>query len=135
MRYFAALLAGLIFGVGLLISGMTNPAKVLNFLDVAGYWDPSLLFVMGGAIAVGLPGYRLATKRPLPIFAEKFSIPTKTDLDIRLLSGAAVFGIGWGLGGLCPGPAITSVLILNPAILTFVLTMLAGMWIAVKVKS
>lgn len=104
---FAAFLTGLVFGIGLVVSQMVNPAKVLNFLDVAGSWDPSLALVMVGAIAVTGLGYKLVLKQPAPVFAERFQVPTRQDLDARLLSGAAIFGIGWGLVGLCPGPALT----------------------------
>ena len=133
MPVLSALVAGLIFGLGLIISGMANPAKVLNFLDVFGTWDPSLAFVMGGAIAVTLPGYRVLHGRSQPMFAEKFSWPTRTDLDPRLIGGAALFGIGWGLIGFCPGPALTALTVGHASTLVFVPAMLAGMWVARRV--
>jgi len=108
MRILIALLSGLLFGIGLILSGMTNPSKVQNFLDVFGSWDPSLAFVMGGAILVTAPGYFFARKLGKPLFAVDFALPTKNDLDSKLLTGASLFGIGWGLGGFCPGPAITA---------------------------
>ncbi len=103
------LAAGLLFAVGLAVSGMTQPAKVVGFLDVLGAWDPSLAFVMLGAIAVYLAAYRgLVLKAKRPLFAERFSLPTRTDIDLPLLAGAAIFGVGWGLSGFCPGPALVS---------------------------
>lgn len=130
MRTLVAFITGLIFGLGLVISGMANPAKVLNFLDVIGSWDPSLAFVMGGAVIVTFVGYRLAWKRAEPLLANRFEVPTRTDLDPRLMTGAALFGIGWGLGGYCPGPALTAVSIAAPGTLVFVAAMIAGMWLA-----
>jgi uncharacterized membrane protein YedE/YeeE len=130
MNIVAALITGLIFGIGLIVSGMVNPAKVQNFLDVFGQWDPSLAFVMGGAIAVTLPGYMLLKKMHKPLFSVSFHWPTRTDLDARLVIGAAIFGIGWGLGGLCPGPAMTVLSTGGLAIVTFVIAMLAGVIIA-----
>ena len=100
--------AGIMFGLGLVISGMANPAKVLNFLDVAGTWDPSLAFVMVGAVAVTAIGYRLVLARPKPLLASSFHLPTQRRLDARIFVGPAIFGIGWGLSGFCPGPAVTS---------------------------
>jgi len=106
MRLLTAFGFGLLFGCGILISGMGNPAKVLNFFDFAGTWDPSLAFVMGGALLVTAIGYRLVFKMNGPVFGEGFSLPAKTDLDARLIGGSAVFGIGWGLSGFCPGGLI-----------------------------
>jgi len=130
MRAVVNLLAGLIFGLGLLISGMANPAKVQNFLDLAGTFDPSLIFVMAGAIAVTLLGYRFAFRRPRPILAERFSLPTARDVDARVIVGPALFGIGWGLSGFCPGPAITSLPLLAKGTLIFVPAMLIGIGVA-----
>lgn len=133
MNILFALISGLIFGLGLIISGMANPAKVQNFLDLFGIWDPSLAFVMGGAILVTAPGYWLVRKRSEPFFASNFQIPTRKDFDKKLILGSSIFGIGWGLGGFCPGPAITAIpygLFGNYAIqetLIFVAAMLAGM--------
>jgi uncharacterized membrane protein YedE/YeeE len=125
---------GLIFGVGLLVSGMSDPAKVLNFLDLGGIgpgtWDPSLAFVMAGAIAVTFIGYKFVLKRSQPLFAEKFNLPGKADIDRRVILGPAIFGIGWGLAGFCPGPALTALGFGAPAAFLFVAAMLAGMVLA-----
>lgn len=123
-------IAGLIFGIGLVISGMANPAKVQNFLDLAGTWDPSLAFVMGGAVVVTFIGYRLAFKRGAPVLDTEFHLPAKTAIDGRLLAGAAVFGIGWGLAGFCPGPAVTSLLLAAKGTLIFVPAMIVGLALA-----
>jgi uncharacterized membrane protein YedE/YeeE len=125
---------GLIFGFGLLLSGMSDPAKVLNFLDLGGIasgrWDPSLAFVMAGAIAVTFIGYRFVLGRSQPLFAERFHLPTKRELDIRIVAGPAIFGIGWGLAGFCPGPALTALGFGSRAAFIFVAAMLGGMWLA-----
>jgi hypothetical protein len=126
MRNAVNILAGLIFGLGLLIAGMANPAKVQNFLDLAGTFDPSLIFVMAGAVVVTFAGYRLVLRRPRPVLAERFYLPTAKDIDARLVGGAALFGIGWGLSGFCPGPAIVSLPLLATGTLVFVPAMLAG---------
>jgi hypothetical protein len=120
MRAVVNAIAGLLFGLGLLISGMANPAKVQNFLDLAGTFDPSLIFVMLGAVVVTFVGYRLVFRRPRPLLAERFFVPTVKDIDGRLTIGAALFGIGWGLSGFCPGPAITSLPLLAKGTLIFV---------------
>ncbi len=125
----AALISGLLFGVGLAVSGMLIPDKVLNFLDIAGHWDPSLALVMGGAILVTLPGYFVVTKAQRPLFAEGFSLPTTNAIDAKLLGGATLFGIGWGLSGLCPAPALVNVATGLSDVLVFVAAMLAGMLI------
>ena len=130
MPFMISLISGVLFGVGLVVSGMSNPAKVLNFLDVFGTWDPSLAFVMAGALMATATGYRLAWRQPKPALADIFDLPVSQHIDARLLTGAATFGIGWGLSGFCPGPAITSLALLAPGTLVFVATMLAGMWIA-----
>ncbi|HIF51384.1 MAG TPA: YeeE/YedE family protein [Thiotrichaceae bacterium] len=104
-----ALISGVIFGLGLCISRMADPNKVLNFLDVTGNWDPSLMLVMGGALAVTLITFRFILKQAHPVLTEKFQLPTKKDLDTRLILGATLFGIGWGMIGFCPGPAITAI--------------------------
>src|SRR5262249_41815489 len=122
----AARAAGAVFGLGLALSDMVNPARVVGFLDVAGKWDPTLLFVMGGALAVAIPGFRWIPKRPRPQFAGAFSLPTKTDLEPRLIVGAAIFGVGWGLSGLCPGPAVTDLVTLSAPVAAFLVAMLAG---------
>lgn len=121
---------GLIFAAGLMIAGMTDPAKVQNFLDFTGQWDPSLAFVMVGAIAVSFIGAKLVLGWKKPIFDHAFHLPRKNELDAHLISGAAIFGIGWGLAGLCPGPALTSLGFGSAAIWLFVPAMLAGMVIA-----
>ena len=132
-------IVGLIFGLGLIVSGMSNPAKVLNFLDFAairtGTWDASLAFVMAGAIVVTFAGYKLALRRPQPVFGERFYLPTREDIDARVIAGPAIFGVGWGLGGFCPGPAITALGFGTKAALIFVIAMLAGMWLARFVAS
>jgi uncharacterized membrane protein YedE/YeeE len=121
-----AYLSGALFGVGLAVSGMTQPAKVVAFLDVFGAWDPSLAFVMGGAIAVYMPLYRRVARMRSPILGSIFSLPTRKDIDAKLLIGAALFGVGWALGGFCPGPALTSVGTLSTSALVFVAALIAG---------
>ena len=127
----AALVCGLVFGFGLAISGMTQPAKVLGFLDVlglaSGRWDPTLAFVMLGALAVAAPGFLLARRRARPLFAEIAAWPNKRAIDRPLLAGAVLFGIGWGLVGLCPGPAIANLATLSARAVVFVLATAAGM--------
>jgi uncharacterized membrane protein YedE/YeeE len=123
----AGLLSGLLFGAGLGIAGMTRADKVIGFLDVAGGWDPTLAFVMVGAIAVYALAYRLIVRRDGPVFAQHFSLPTRRDLTPRLLGGSALFGIGWALGGYCPGPGIVSVASGAPNALAFVAFTLLGM--------
>ncbi len=130
MSFIVNLALGLLIGVGLVVSGMSDPAKVLNFLDLAGTWDPSLAFVMGGAVIVTFVGYRLVFRRAAPISGATFQVPTRKDIDGRILAGPAIFGIGWGLGGFCPGPALTALALAAPGTLAFVPAMLAGMWIA-----
>jgi len=126
-RNLAALVAGLVFGIGLAVSRMVDPGKVLAFLDVAGRWDPSLALVMAGALAVTLIGYRLALKRPAPLLADGFRLPTRRDVDARLVGGAALFGVGWGLVGFCPGPALASLAYGQLSSVLFVAAMLLGM--------
>ncbi len=125
-RNIIALLSGVLFGLGLTVSHMTNPDKVLAFLDVGGAWDPSLILVMGGAVAVTVVAFRFILKRPEPIFERRFYIPTRAAIDRRLLGGAAVFGVGWGLVGFCPGPAITSLAFGHTESFIFVGAMIAG---------
>jgi uncharacterized membrane protein YedE/YeeE len=123
-----AFVSGLVFTIGLGIAGMTNPAKVLAFLDMfGGEWDPSLAFVMGGAMLVYIPVYRLVKDRDAPKFGECFHWPTANDIDVKLVIGSALFGIGWGIGGLCPGPAIASVITGSPPLLVYAAAMVAGM--------
>lgn len=106
MKLLYALITGLIFGEGIAVSGMMDPAKVLNFFDVAGTWDPSLAFVMGGALLVAFVGYRLVWRRDGPLFESRFQVPTSTAIDRKLIGGSALFGVGWGIAGFCPGAAI-----------------------------
>lgn len=129
MLFVTAFLSGLVFGVGLIISGMANPAKVLNFLDLAGAWDTSLVFVMGGAIAVGLVSFTFARRRTISILGAPLKLPTGSQLDRRLILGSALFGIGWGIAGFCPGPALVSLGMGAPKAALFVVSMLLGMGI------
>lgn len=129
MRNLLALAAGLIFGLGLIAGGMTDPAKVKGFLDLAGAWDPSLALVMGGGIAIGLFAFALARTQKTSWSGDPIDLPTSNRIDARLLAGGALFGVGWGIGGFCPGPAIVALASgLMPAVI-FVLAMLAGMLI------
>ena len=127
MRVISALLVGLLFGAGLTVSGMINPAKIIAFLDIAGAWDPSLLVVMAAALAVSFIGYRIVLSRSKPAFESSFQLPAKTVIDRPLLVGSALFGAGWGLAGLCPGPAVSAAALGRPAIYAFIAAMLAGM--------
>lgn len=120
---------GMVFGAGLAISGMLNPTKVTGFLDLFGAWDPSLAFVMGGGVVVNFIGYRIVTSRSGPVFGNKFSLPTIASIDLRLIGGAALFGIGWGLGGLCPGPAVASLLVRPGEVGLFFVMMLVGLFV------
>lgn len=129
-RVLSALVIGLIFGAGIALSGMVNPAKVLNFFDFAGTWDPSLAFVMGAALAVTAIGYAFILKRPAPVFDRVFHLPARRDLDLPLLAGSAVFGIGWGVTGFCPGGAIPALGLLEGDALLFVGSMMAGIALA-----
>lgn len=134
LRELSALVAGLLFGAGLIVSGMTRPAKVLGFLDVSGAWDASLLFVMLGAIAVHAIAYRMIRGRSAPLFSPTFAVPTRRDLDAKLLIGAAMFGAGWGLGGYCPGPGIASLPAGGLGAAVFVVAMLAGMFVTGRIE-
>lgn len=126
MQPLVSLMAGLVFGLGLAIAEMTNPLKVLAFLDLAGNWDPSLALVMGGAVTVTALAFRFILRRPVPFYGERFHLPTLTQIDRKLLVGAALFGIGWGLAGYCPGPALATVLSGNSEAWLFVPAMLVG---------
>lgn len=128
ISHIAALLSGLIFGLGLILSGMGNPAKVQNFLDFFGQWDPSLALVMGGAITVGMIAFNWAKRRKTALLGDAMQLPTSTVIDRQLLIGSALFGIGWGLAGFCPGPALMNLSTLTPQVWLFVAAMLAGMW-------
>ena len=142
-----ASVSGLLFAVGLVVSGMTQPAKVLGFLNLAGlaqgvsstaqpgFWDPSLAFVMAGALLVTLLAFHYTPQRTQPTAGDKFHLPTRGDIDRRLLLGAALFGLGWGLVGYCPGPALASVLVGGTDTLMFVVAMLLGMWAAKRFAS
>lgn len=129
-RVFIGFGSGLILGLGLVISGMVDPQRVLGFLDVAGIWDPTLAFVMGGALVVTFVGYRWVLKRPAPVAAARFQLPTRTDIDAKLVAGAAIFGAGWGLGGYCPGPALSALTVGGVPTVVFVVSMFAGMLLA-----
>ena len=126
MRLISTYLIGLVFGIGISISGMANPAKVLNFFDVFGTWDPSLAFVMGGALVVTFVGYRLVLKRPMPIFDGTFRLPTRRDIDLPLVAGSATFGVGWGIAGFCPGGALPALGTGRTEVFIFVAAMMAG---------
>lgn len=119
---------GILFGLGLSFSEMINPVRVLGFLDISGNWDPTLLFVMAGALIISIPGFQFARRLQRPVCANQFNAPTKTAIDKPLLGGAALFGIGWGLAGLCPGPAVVNLGTLNPMVFVFVASMAVGMW-------
>jgi uncharacterized membrane protein YedE/YeeE len=124
---FASLLAGLVFGLGLIVSGMANPAKVLGFLDLAGNWDPSLAFVMAGAIAVGAAAFAVANRRVVSLLGAEMRLPSARHIDRRLVLGSVVFGIGWGVAGFCPGPALVSLGMGEFKAFVFVAAMLVGM--------
>ncbi len=130
MNRFIALVSGLLFGFGMMISGMVDPNNVLNFLDLAGNWDPSLLFVMGGAVMVFMPIYFLVIKKmEQPLFHTKFHLPKKNKIDFRLVTGSLAFGVGWGIAGFCPGPVVTSLSSGNSTVYLFISTMLIGIWL------
>lgn len=126
-RLLPPLASGLLFGAGLTLSGMTDPRRVRGFLDLFGNWDPTLAFVMGGAVIVMALAWRLRNRMAAPVFGEKFSLPDRSDIDARLIIGSALFGIGWGIAGLCPGPAVASLALAPMDVLPFVVAMLVGM--------
>lgn len=132
MKILIALIAGLLFGLGLSLGGMTQPAVVLGFLDVFGHWNPRLAFVMAGAVLTTAIGYRWVLGRRRPWFEPSFHLPTATRFDTRLIGGAAVFGIGWGIAGYCPGPALASLSAGAPSLLALVAAMIAGWWLAAR---
>ena len=134
MYAFTALLAGFLFGVGLLVSGMANPAKVLGFLDVAGRWDPSLALVMAGAIAIGAIGFALAGRRQASLLGAPMVLPSARNIDARLVLGSVVFGVGWGLAGFCPGPALVALGAGRIEALVFVAAMVAGMLLFARIE-
>lgn len=126
MRLLSAFAIGLIFGLGITVSGMVNPAKVVNFFDVAGTWDPSLIFVMGGALVTTFIGYQIILRRQAPVLAEKFQLPTNRTIDARLIGGAALFGVGWGIAGFCPGGALPALGTGRIEVFMFVAALIAG---------
>ena len=134
MNKIVSLFCGIIFGIGLVISQMINPAKVLGFLNLFGEWDPSLAFVMIGAHIVSTPLFHLFKNKEKPIFSSSFSISENKEIDKRLIIGSILFGAGWGLVGLCPGPAISSIALLNTSSVTFVFSMFIGFYIASKIN-
>ena len=134
MRNGITFLAGLVFGLGLIISGMINPQKIIGFLNVTGAWDPTLLTVMAGALITTFVGYRTVLRREKPLLETAFRLPQKTEIDRPLMVGAAIFGVGWGLSGLCPGPGISAILIGGVPIWAFVGSMLAGMGAVTMLK-
>lgn len=135
MKTLMGYIAGLLFGLGVAVSGMTDPARVLGFLDLFGAWDPTLLWVLGGAVITNFIGYRLVLRREHPVFAGSFQLPGRNDLDARLIGGAALFGIGWGLSGYCPGPAIASVSGLSVPLAAMLAAMVLGWVVARQVMS
>lgn len=126
MQLIISYLIGIIFGIGISISGMANPAKVINFFDIAGAWDPSLAFVMGGALIVALLGYGFVLGRKHPLFANQFHLPTRKDIDLKLVGGSIVFGIGWGIAGFCPGGALPALGTGRIEVILFVAALAAG---------
>lgn len=134
MMRLIALICGLLFGVGLAASGMTNTAKVIGFLDIFGHWDPDLMFVMGFAVFTTICSFFFILRRQKSVFGGDFRLPSRIGLDRYLVSGAVLFGMGWGIFGYCPGPAIAALVYLQPATFVFVVTMLFGMWIANRLR-
>lgn len=134
IKVVSALLAGLLFGAGLAASGMTDTAKVIGFLDIFGQWDADLLFVMGGAVITTAISFHWILKRKTPLFDQSFNVPLKTIIDKPLIVGAILFGVGWGLFGYCPGPAVAALVYLQPITLVFVITMLLGMSIGGRMQ-
>ncbi|HKL64672.1 MAG TPA: DUF6691 family protein [Roseovarius sp.] len=134
MRLLSAFIVGMVFGTGIAISGMINPAKVLNFFDIAGTWDPSLIFVMGGALMTTFIGYRLVLRRDAPVIEETFQLPLARDIDARLIGGSAVFGLGWGIAGFCPGAAVPALGSGKWEVALFVAALLAGLWVARAIR-
>jgi uncharacterized protein len=130
MRLWSAFAIGMIFGLGIALSGMMNPAKVLNFFDLAGTWDPSLAFVMGGALAVAIPGYRLVLGRPAPVYENRFQLPDTRVIDRRLVLGSATFGVGWGIAGFCPGGALPALGMGLPEVYIFIAALIGGLLLA-----
>ncbi|HSE90277.1 MAG TPA: DUF6691 family protein [Candidatus Binatia bacterium] len=130
-----AFAVGIIFALGLVVSEMINPARVIGFLDVAGRWDPTLLLVMAGALAVTVPFFPMILRRSKPLLAPQFSLPTKTRIDRRLMLGAVLFGVGWGLVGFCPGPALAALASASPGVILFVVAMILGQWLVSRFEA
>ncbi len=126
MRSFLTFLVGAVFGTGIVFSGMANPAKVINFFDIAGTWEPSLAFVMGGALVTTFIGYRLVFRRAAPVFEPKFDLPSNRELDLRLIAGSGIFGVGWGIAGFCPGGALPALGTLDSRVIVFVAALITG---------
>lgn len=135
MRLILCYAIGLVFGTGIALSGMMNPAKVLNFFDVAGTWDPSLAFVMGGALAVTALGYRLVLRQPGPVLGGRFELPARRDLDVSLIAGSGVFGVGWGIAGFCPGAALPALGTGRVEVILFIIALLAGIICATRIAA
>jgi hypothetical protein len=135
MKLIILFLIGVIFGVGISISGMANPAKVLNFFDIVGTWDPSLIFVMGGAVVTTFIGYKLVFGRAAPVFEPRFSLPTSRVIDAKLVGGSAIFGIGWGIAGFCPGGALPALGTGRWEVFAFTAALLAGIFLAKLIQS
>ena len=135
MKLIATYFIGLVFGVGISISGMSNPAKVLNFFDIAGTWDPSLIFVMGGALVTTFIGYRVVFGRSAPLFAGGFGLPTSRAIDAKLIGGSALFGVGWGIAGFCPGGALPDLGTGRWEVFAFVASVIAGIFLAKFIQS
>lgn len=135
MRLATAFAIGLIFGLGIVISGMIDPTKVLNFFDLAGSWDPSLAFVMAGALAITIPGYLIVLGRPGPVLEDRFQLPDTRVIDRRLVLGSATFGVGWGIAGFCPGGALPALGTGEPSVYLFVLSLIGGLLLARLIQS
>lgn len=135
LRLFSSAMIGIVFGAGIAVSGMANPAKVLNFFDVFGKWDPSLLLVMAAALSVTFLGYRVVLRRPGPLFDLRFHLPARRDIDLPLIAGSAVFGIGWGIAGFCPGGAIPALGSGQASAVLFVAALIGGILIANGIKA
>jgi uncharacterized membrane protein YedE/YeeE len=133
MLLLSAFIVGTLFGVGLALSQMTNPERVIGFLDITGRWDPTLALVMAGALIVTLPGFYLVLRRARPVIDRQFHLPTQSKIDRRLLFGAALFGVGWGLAGMCPGPALAALVSGQTGLFLFVGAMIAGQWLASRI--
>ena len=134
MNIFLGLFCGILFGTGLAASGMTDTAKVLGFLDLFGNWDPSLAFVMGGALALTITGFHFILRKDKPLFDSQFHLPISKSIDVKLILGAIIFSLGWGIYGYCPGPALSALVYLQPETAVFVVSMPLGMWLAQKLQ-